>query len=151
MSNSFHGMEFLGSLYSCHEYQILHLSGMVSIFHFKYFSSIWLHLNCFCHFHIFLITEWWQIICIFTYYLFFFPICSGVTFESGKTSAASQAAKLLFLLLLENNLNIESFPCWNMADVVWHPPNAHIKFKYFWISLKVFPICPISRIQFCIS
>ena len=61
----------------------------------------------------------------------FFPICSGVTFESEKASAASQAAKLLFLLLLESNLNIESFPCWNMADVVWHPPNAYIKFRYF--------------------
>ena len=43
------------------------------------------------------------------------PICSRVAFESQKMSAASRAAKLLFLFLLESNSNIDSFPSPNMT------------------------------------
>ena len=62
-----------------------------------------------------------------------------------KKSAASQGFKLLFLLLLGNNLNIESFPYSDMADIVSHPPNASIKVNYFGISPKVLAICQTSR------
>ena len=111
--------------------------------------------SCGGHFHVFHITKWQQIICIFSTIQKHKCsqsrcICSGVAFESQKMPVASRVAKLLFLLLLEHNLTSDSFPYLNIACIASHSPNACIKVKYFWIPPKVLPICPIHGPKLCI-